>query len=615
MKFFLKTGIFASILMAGISPSHADYNGLLYSSGNQDNPKYSGAFGTGFTTNRPQAIYDASSNKTFFTYSRNAGTAEAQSRLKSNGTLRDDGKGDIMRYMVGCYDHDLNNGAGGLCPEGPVEFSSRWIVDGHDNPAISLEAERDASGNKTGKNFLRLYVSGRNAFCHEYSPNTVTQVNVDAWYLAPRGQRQTRCSESYKSATTTDQWNLNGSLQTIWDDKNYSYVQPWETDEGQVLIHTRYSDTNDPNIKKSIRELWIRKANGQDYRLVRGGHYAVSYAKDNEIHIAYSSMYSRTGNAWTQADFRTNLYHIYSTDSGNTWHTSGCKNVTGISGCRTFSGTAKSQIRNGSGSWDDLHPRELSAKVIDVDGLSFKDSAGNDYEGQNNDNNYTTEDGSTRYSIFVQDIRFSEVSENRVNDPVNFPYAKHNIYVLYTQVRSTTAADCSQYPDGSTGFINCINRPSVDPEDDRSVKLLLLQHNNQQQSSANWRKWTVAKKGYSNRYVSHNYSNGFVDGKGTVFMPFSHWFGSLDNDRAGGAIAVYAYDGANNMYGRSQLMHHIGGRYNNCLTDVTYKTNSSAQDFSFFWGDAPLYTGKNYSTDSDLFYADSNNAVTKMVKP
>ncbi|WP_199609840.1 hypothetical protein [Flocculibacter collagenilyticus] len=218
--------------------------------------KYSGAMGTATNKHKPLAIYSDQSNKTFFTY----------------GGL-DPNSNNNMAIYVGCYDHILKQ----LCSKPTLITIKDKVVDQHDNASLLIDKD----------NFIWVYVSGRNT----KRPGQLYRSN-----------KQGDISRFEEMKLTID-----GEIEEISD---FSYPQPWLTiSNNKVLLHTQYTDG---------RELYIRHEDKASVKMVKGGHYAISYAKGDHIVMAYNSHDERGRNEHSP-DARTNLYFMQSFDGGSTW--------------------------------------------------------------------------------------------------------------------------------------------------------------------------------------------------------------------------------------------------------------------------------------------------------
>lgn len=272
-----------------LEPKRSPYDGMLYDNNDANNwldnnqqtyPKYSGAAATAFPVIRPQAIYDRTSNRTFFVYS--AGSV--------------DGRTKPMRYYVGCFDHSI----GSICSGKPANITQRDIIDGHDNASILIDSE----------GYLWVYISARSSKC----------------------DTENRCAEVYKSKSVGDHSSFEKKAKGSELSKDAAYVQPWSTSKGSVVLFTYYN-------RRNHREIWVRKADGSEHKLVSGGHYFVSYSDGKDlIMVAYSS-FSSHGNA----DTRKDIYFIYSDNAGDTWKTYSCWKKTEQS-CQHFSTSAYGRI-------------------------------------------------------------------------------------------------------------------------------------------------------------------------------------------------------------------------------------------------------------------------------
>ncbi|WP_102798919.1 BNR-4 repeat-containing protein [Bowmanella denitrificans] len=257
---------------------NSGYNGIHYKqyfSASQQAIKYSGNFATYTAKHRPLAIYDASKNKTFFTYGSGIGEESTSESTKRT-----------LGIFVGCFDHVTDE----LCVPKVVTVKGMnadgrigsIVDDPHDNAALLI----DQSG------YLWVYVSGRSRM---------------------------REMEVYKSESPHDHSKFvnvtDDEFKELMDtrERMMSYPQPWlveyEEKLQKVLIHNQYTNG---------RELYIKLPGQKSTKLVSGGHYAVSHAKGKRLVVAYNSHGLGNSNP-AHVDSRSNLYFMESNDGGKTW--------------------------------------------------------------------------------------------------------------------------------------------------------------------------------------------------------------------------------------------------------------------------------------------------------
>ena len=99
-----------------------------------------------------------------------------------------------------------------------------------------------------------------------------------------------------------------------------AYPQPWETKQGQTILHTIYESESGKRLlnktyvkgeDRRTRILYV-KTKQCNKKLMSGGHYQVSTYDGSRLHTAYN--YHPDNNV----DARTNLYYMYS-DNGCDW--------------------------------------------------------------------------------------------------------------------------------------------------------------------------------------------------------------------------------------------------------------------------------------------------------
>jgi len=98
-----------------------------------------------------------------------------------------------------------------------------------------------------------------------------------------------------------------------------AYPQVWITDFGKYIGYTYYTKDEDIHPTINIRELWYR-VNDKRQKLVKGGHYSVSYYDGEFLYIAYNLLIDG------KPDNRVNLYLI-KTKNGIDWLNIGGKRL------------------------------------------------------------------------------------------------------------------------------------------------------------------------------------------------------------------------------------------------------------------------------------------------
>lgn len=157
---------------------------------------------------------------------------------------------------------------------------------------------------------LRIYVSDEvnNTEVHQTilgDPHSNATISIDSdghilIYVSAKGTKEIGAIYRSIEPESISEFEL---IENTW----MTYSQPWETDGGQVILHTIY----DQYEGKKQRQLYVRN-NTAIYQLVKGGHYQISTYDGSRIHTVYN--YHPGGNV----DKRTNLYYMYS-DDGFIW--------------------------------------------------------------------------------------------------------------------------------------------------------------------------------------------------------------------------------------------------------------------------------------------------------
>lgn len=215
--------------------------------------KYSGGLGTYTAKHHPLAIYSKEANKTFFVY---------------GGAVSPDRR-DLLA-MISYYDHTT-----GKVPKPVVVHQKPDVIDPHDNPSISMDAQ----------GHIWVFVSGRGSIRSGFIYRSTTPYSID-------------------------------SFEQIKEDE-FAYPQPWFIDQsGFMFLFTKYTDG---------RELyWSTSQDGRTWaptqKLASGGHYQMSNRLENRIITAFNVHPEGV-------DTRTNLYVLQTEDMGKTWTTASGETV------------------------------------------------------------------------------------------------------------------------------------------------------------------------------------------------------------------------------------------------------------------------------------------------
>lgn len=127
------------------------YKGIWFELGQKSayGDKYSGGLGTYTAKHRPLAIYDSTSNKTYFVY---------------GGTTAPDEK--HLLCMISYYDHET-----GKVPKPVVVFDKYGVDDPHDNPSLLIDDD----------GYLWVFVSGRGRGRMGYKYRSVRPHSIDTF--------------------------------------------------------------------------------------------------------------------------------------------------------------------------------------------------------------------------------------------------------------------------------------------------------------------------------------------------------------------------------------------------------------------------------------------------
>ncbi|MEX2382376.1 MAG: BNR-4 repeat-containing protein [Opitutales bacterium] len=240
------------------NPKINGYRGIWFNLGQYGDfgPKYSGGFATYTAKHRPLAVYDAVSDKTFFTY---GGTTAAHEKH--------------LLIMASFYDHAAHR-----VHKPTVVMDKNGVDDPHDNAAIQLDED----------GYVYIFVSGRNTSRNGFiykstEPRSTAQFEL----ISP---------SSGLSFTYPQIWRLPG---------NGSDLQP-----AFFHLFNRYTSGREMYIQTSPDAVtWspsVKIAAG-------GGHYQVSAHHGETV----GSAFNRHPDG--DVDARTDLYYLQTSDRGRTW--------------------------------------------------------------------------------------------------------------------------------------------------------------------------------------------------------------------------------------------------------------------------------------------------------
>ena len=116
--------------------------------------KYSGGLGTYTAKHRPLAIYDSTSNKTFFVYGGTTGKNEKH-----------------LQCMISYYDHSA-----GKIPRPVIVYDKKGVDDPHDNPSLLID----------DKGYLWVFVSGRGTARMGYKYRSTDPYKIDTFKQVTR---------------------------------------------------------------------------------------------------------------------------------------------------------------------------------------------------------------------------------------------------------------------------------------------------------------------------------------------------------------------------------------------------------------------------------------------
>ena len=218
--------------------------------------KYCGSFGTYTVKHRPLAIFDESTQRTYFVY---GGTTTAEERH--------------LLCMVSYFDHKS-----GLVHRPTVVYDKGDVNDPHDNPSILLDPE----------GYLWIYVSGRNT---------------------------SRSGFIYRSTKPHDISHFD----FVWTG-TITYPQCYYLEgQGHFLFFTRYDGVRQlffqtsPDGRNWSNYKQLASIMDPSLGETKSGHYQVSGRCGNKLAFAFNRHLN--GNC----DTRTNIYYLQTTDFGKTW--------------------------------------------------------------------------------------------------------------------------------------------------------------------------------------------------------------------------------------------------------------------------------------------------------
>jgi hypothetical protein len=249
-------------------PALADgFKGIWYYNEPVSGPypyKYAGGYATCCQQIRPLAQYSETANKTYFVY----GGSDAQ-----NSTLYE---------CIAYYDHTT----GQVCR--PRILVDKQTTDAHDNPSLIL----DDSG------YVYVFMNAHASMRPSYIARSTSPYSIDEFEV----------------------------VLSMPSDNNFSYAQPHYIEgQGFFLFNTQYTDDG--------RTLYYNTSSdgiNWDYdwatrpvlSQIHGGQYQVSNHHGQKVGTAFSYLEGK------DADARTNLYYIESSNMGQTWQTAGGTSLT-----------------------------------------------------------------------------------------------------------------------------------------------------------------------------------------------------------------------------------------------------------------------------------------------
>lgn len=225
--------------------------------------KYSGGLGTYCAKHRPFAIYCEEVDKTFFCY---GGTTKESNRH--------------LLHMVSYYDHRTKT-----VPR-PTILLDKQTSDAHDNPVISIDSEG------TIWIFSTSHGTSRPSYIHR----SVRPYEIDEFELVPA----TRLAAGQREPID-----------------NFSYMQIWHSqDRGFQAFFTRYNYPAKRTICFMDSEDGVAWSEWQRLATIDEGHYQISGAGRSKAGTTFNYHPLGRGLNW-----RTNLYYVETSDSGETWQT------------------------------------------------------------------------------------------------------------------------------------------------------------------------------------------------------------------------------------------------------------------------------------------------------
>jgi hypothetical protein len=242
------------------------YRGIWYMNqplNNEYRYKYSGGLGTYCAKHQPFAVYCEKVGRTFFCY---GGTPDGEMANKT------------LLHMVSYYDHRT-----GMVPR-PTILLNKRTTDAHDNPVISVDDEGT----------IWIFSTSHGTTRPSYIHRSVRPYDVNEFVLV----RPTKVENGRKIIMT-----------------NFSYMQAWHVPgQGFAAFFTRY------NYPAARTACFMTSSDGihwspwQRLAAIDQGHYQISSVNDSKAGTALNYHPKGKGLNW-----RTNLYYLETTDSGQSW--------------------------------------------------------------------------------------------------------------------------------------------------------------------------------------------------------------------------------------------------------------------------------------------------------
>jgi len=243
-------------------PTADGFRGIWYYNqyvGPPYNYKYSGGFGTYPQQIAPHAYDSEEANTTFFVY---GGTTAANSTIY---------------HMVSYFDHSTGQVAR------PRILLDKATTDAHDNPCVVLDNE----------GYVYIFSSAHGTTRPSYISRSYEPYSIDRFE----------------------------TVLTLPSSNNFSYAQPLYIEgQGFMFLHTYYSGGRSLCFNTSSDGInwdydWASRP--RLAQIASGGQYQISGAFGQKVTMAFNYLVNNDANT------RTNLYYMQTTDMGQTWTTAG----------------------------------------------------------------------------------------------------------------------------------------------------------------------------------------------------------------------------------------------------------------------------------------------------